>query len=117
MEIEHVKGKENVVANALSRWRHVIMATSVGTYLRSRILQQVPLDNFYIAVQAEVKSHRPLEGKFDAFSLETNGIIRHRGWIYVPIDGGLRLHFLIEAHHAPYSAHPGVKKMHATLRQ
>ncbi|KAH9296314.1 hypothetical protein KI387_039902, partial [Taxus chinensis] len=28
MELEHVKGKENVVTDALSRWRHVAMATS-----------------------------------------------------------------------------------------
>ena len=31
--------------------------------------------------------------------------------------GDLRTLVLSEAHHAPYSAHPGVKKMHADLKQ
>ncbi|KAH9313749.1 hypothetical protein KI387_022376, partial [Taxus chinensis] len=62
MEIEHVKGKENVVADALSRWRHVAMATSVSTDLQSRILQQLPHESFYIAARAEIESQRPLEG-------------------------------------------------------
>ena len=55
MEIDHVKGKENVVADALSRWRHVAMSTLVSIDLQSRILQQLPLDIFYIVVRAEIE--------------------------------------------------------------
>ncbi|KAH9299919.1 hypothetical protein KI387_044615, partial [Taxus chinensis] len=90
MKIEHVKGKENVVVDTLNKQRHSSMATSVSTYLRSRILQQLPLDSFYIAARVEVESQRRLEGKFDGFSLEVDGILRHRGRIYVPRDGSLR---------------------------
>ncbi|KAH9304627.1 hypothetical protein KI387_009031, partial [Taxus chinensis] len=89
MEIEHVKGKENVVIDAISIQRHVAMATLVSTNLHIRIIQQLPLDIFYIAVRAEIESQRPIEGKFDSFSLEEDGLLRHRGWIYVPKDGGL----------------------------
>lgn len=38
MEIENVKGKENAMAYALSRWIHVAMDTSVNTNLQRRIL-------------------------------------------------------------------------------
>ncbi|KAH9293999.1 hypothetical protein KI387_040796, partial [Taxus chinensis] len=68
--IEHMKGKENVVAEALSRWRHVAMPTSVSTDLQSTILQQLPHDSFYIIARAGIDSHRCLEGKFNGFSLE-----------------------------------------------
>ncbi|KAH9295282.1 hypothetical protein KI387_038870, partial [Taxus chinensis] len=67
----------------------------------------LPLDNFYIAVQAEIESQRPLEGNFDGFSLEADGLLRHRGQIYVLRDRGLWQDILAEAHRAPYSAHPG----------
>ncbi|KAH9326910.1 hypothetical protein KI387_007088, partial [Taxus chinensis] len=55
----------------------------------------------------EIESQRPLKGKFDGFYLEADGLLRNRGWIYVPRDGGLRQDILEEAHRAPYSAHPG----------
>ncbi|KAH9294524.1 hypothetical protein KI387_040273, partial [Taxus chinensis] len=67
----------------------------------------LPLESFYIAVEEEIKFQRPLEGKFDGFSLEANGLLRHRGQIYVPRDGGLRQDILTDAHQAPYSSYPG----------
>lgn len=91
-----------MVANALSKRRHVIMATLVGTNLWSRILQQLPLDSFYIVVQADIESQRPLEWKFDSFSLEEDGLLRHRGHFYVPRDGALRQDILTKAHRAHY---------------
>ena len=36
--------------------------------------------------------------------------------MYVPSIGGLRELIVLEAHRAPYAAHPGVKKLHADLR-
>ncbi|KAH9324908.1 hypothetical protein KI387_005086, partial [Taxus chinensis] len=65
------------------------MATSVDTDLWSMILQQPPHDNFYLSSRAEIEYQIPLEGKFDGFTLESNRLLRHRGQIYVPRDGGL----------------------------
>ena len=39
------------------------------------------------------------------------------GHIYVPMSGDLCTLVLLEAHHALYSAHPRVKKMHVDLKQ
>ena len=63
-----------------------------------------------------VQSQRPLEGKFAEYSLESDGLLRHRGRVYVPSTGDLREFIILEAHRAPYAAHPGVKKLHADLR-
>ena len=85
-----MKGKDNVVVDTLIRWKHMAMATLVGTDLQSKILHLLPYESFYLAARAEIESQRPLEGRFDGFSLEANGLLRHRGRIYVPRDGGLR---------------------------
>ena len=59
---------------------------------------------------------KPLEGKFLDYVLESDDLLRHSGRIYVPLLDELRTLILSKAHRAPYSAHPGVKKMHADLR-
>ena len=68
-------------------------------------------------MSSEINSGRFLEGKFSRYVLESYGPLRLSGRIYVPLQGELRTLILAEAHHAPYSAHPGVKKMHADLRR
>ena len=67
-------------------------------------------------MRREVASRRPLEGKFSDYVLESDGLLRLSGRIYVPLLVELRTLFLSDAHCAPYSAHLGVKKMHANLR-
>ena len=37
--------------------------------------------------------------------------------MYVPSIGGLHKLIVLEAHRASHAAHPGVKKLHADLRQ
>ncbi|KAH9332132.1 hypothetical protein KI387_043713 [Taxus chinensis] len=67
MEIDNVKGKENVVVDTLSRWRHVATATSMAIDLHSRNFLQLPHDSFYIVAGAEIESQRPLSGDFMDF--------------------------------------------------
>ena len=86
------------------------------TDLRERILQHFPVDELYAKVSQMVHFQRPLEGKYSEYSLESDGLLRHRGRMYVPSIGGLRELIILEAHRAPYAAHPGVKKLHADLR-
>ena len=56
-----------------------------------------------------------MEGKFLDYFLESNGLLRYLGRIYVLLLDELHTLILAEAHHAPYSIHPSVKKMHAVL--
>ncbi|XP_059067607.1 uncharacterized protein LOC131858392 [Cryptomeria japonica] len=46
-------GKENVVAEALSRRHHEICSMSMDTYLRGCILQQLPEDEWYLEVESD----------------------------------------------------------------
>ena len=71
----------------------------------------------YVEVSQVVHSQRPLEGKYSEYSLESDGLLRHRGHMYVPSIGGLCEFIILEAHRAPYAAHPSVKKLYADLRQ
>ena len=44
LEVKYIKGKENMVADALSRKRHVTLSLTLSVDLRSHILQALPLD-------------------------------------------------------------------------
>ena len=115
-DVCYIKGKENVVTDALSRRQHEILVLSLGVDLRGHILEVLPSDTWYQEVRVDIESGRTLEGRFLGYVLESDGLLRHLGRIYVPMLGDLHTLVLSEAHHAPYSAHPGVKKMHADLK-
>ena len=116
-EVRYIQGKENVVVDALIRRRHEVSSMTLSVDLRSLILQALPTDSWYQDVSREIDSGRPLEGKFLDYVLESDGLLRHLGRIYVPLFDELHTLILLEAHRTPYSAHPGVKKMHANLRR
>ena len=46
-EVKYIQGKENVVADALSRRRHVVSSMTLSVDLRSQILQALPTDSWY----------------------------------------------------------------------
>ena len=81
-EMKYIQGKENVVADALSRRRHAISLMTLSVYLRSQILQALPTDSWYQELCREIDSGRPLEGKFSDYVLESDGLLRHSGRIY-----------------------------------
>lgn len=112
-EVKYIQGKENVVANALSRRRHEISAMTLRIDLRSQILNALSLDGWYSKVKSEIESGRSLKGKFAGYSLDSDGVFHYSGHVYVPPTGGLRTLILTKTHRAPYSTHPGVKKMYS----
>lgn len=115
-EVKYIQGKENVVADALSRHKHEISAMALEVDLKSQILAALSSDDWYQVVKSEIESGRTLEGKFFGYFMDSDGVFLYGGRMYVPPTKGLRTLILTEAHRAPYSAHPGVKKMYADLR-
>lgn len=116
-EIKYVHGKENVVADASSRRWHELSSLILIVDLKDKILQNLSSDHWYQDVKAMMDSGSQLEGHFEGYSLSPEGLLLFKGNCYVPEFGDLRELVLIEAHKAPYSAHLGVKKMHADLKQ
>ena len=115
-DVCYIKGKENVIMDSLTRRQHEKSFLSLGVDLQGCILEVFPSDTWYQEVRVKIESKRTLEGGFSNFSLESNGLLLHLGHIYVPMSGDLFTLIFLEAHRAPYSTHPGVKKMHANLR-
>ena len=68
-------------------------------------------------VRSVIESGSILEGRYEGYSINSIGLLVFRGRVYIPKVGELRNLVLSEAHKAPYSAHPSVKKMNADLKQ
>ena len=47
-DVHYIKGKENVVVDALSRRQHELASMVTGTHLRERIIRHLPKDDFYV---------------------------------------------------------------------
>ena len=104
------------MAGALSRGCHELASMVIGIDLQEHIIDHLPEDEFYVEFCQIVHSQRPLEGKFSNYSLDSKGLLCHKGCIYIPSTSDLCEFIILEAHQAPYSTHPGVKKLHADLR-
>ena len=89
---------------------------SLGVDLRGHILEAFPGDIWYQEVRVDIEYRCTLEGIFLGYVLESDGLLRHLGHIYVPVFGDLRTLVLSKAHRALYSTHPDVKKIHANLK-
>ena len=74
-EVQYIKGKENVVADALSRRRHELSSMVTSTDLRELIMHHLPKDEFYAKFCQIIHSQRPLEGKFVDYSLDSEGLL------------------------------------------
>lgn len=90
---------------------------SLRVDLRDRILGILPHDTWYQNVRAMTETKRPLEGRYSGYHLEADGCLQHLGWIHVPPLDRHRILIMTKVHRPYYSAHPGVKKMCADLRQ
>jgi hypothetical protein len=116
-KISYIKGKENKVADALSRRPRLHSISSLKIDLRSRILNHLVGDPHYQQIKFALQEEVPVATKWEEYTLENDGLLRYKGRIYVPEDDDLRNLIMKEAHQAPYAAHPGVQKMYADLKQ
>ena len=88
-DMHYIKGKENIVTDALSRRCHELTSMITGTDWREHIMHHLPKDAFYAEVFQLVHSQRTLDGKFAKYSLDSKGLLFHIGHIYVPSTSDL----------------------------
>lgn len=74
--ISHIKGKENVVADALSRRLREFSLIPIKVDLRQRVLEYLIKDSWYLKVKFSLDGKKPKESKLEGYELEDDGILR-----------------------------------------
>ena len=67
--ISYIKGKENVVANALSRRPRIFSLVTLKVNLRGHVLTQLLEDSWYLKVTSNLQRGRQLDPKYEGYSL------------------------------------------------
>jgi hypothetical protein len=117
-DIKHMKGKENKVADALSRRVHELHATTISMYqsdLKDRIIEAAKSDLQYKELMAKLQQGN-LQQKIEEYKLDNDEILMYRGIIYVPNSQELKNMILGEMHNVPYAGHPGYQKTIAAVK-
>lgn len=107
LTIEYVKGKENMIVDALSRKKHIILAISrFYLDLLERVRKTQLKDSFCV-----IQRQRIQEGLQEGFSVKDDDCLYFGNRIVIPIEGNLHKKILYEAHVTPYSTHPSINKI------
>nr|GEX63375.1 putative reverse transcriptase domain-containing protein [Tanacetum cinerariifolium] len=122
-EIRYHPGKENVVADALSRKRIIkshrvkpLRDRSLIMTIHSNLPSQI-LKAQTEALKEESVQAKNLRGMEKAFEIRTDGTrcIKNRSWL--PLFGNLRNLIMHEFHKSKYSIHSGSDKMYHDLKK
>jgi hypothetical protein len=87
--ISYIKGKENVVADALSRRPCIFSLVTLKVNLREHVLAQLQRDSWYLNVTSNLQSRRQLDPKYEGYSLQIDRLLRYRGRMYIPENGDI----------------------------
>ena len=85
-DIVYVKGKENRVADVLSRRVHAVFATIVSTgrsVLKDKILGALDSDEFYLQTKENLQ-RVDVKEKYKDYALQDGSILKMRGRVYIP---------------------------------
>ena len=119
IKVEHIPGKTNVVADALSRRPSpavlaAISSVSVSASWLSALKQGYEQDTKAAALFAELASINTF-GPF--LYSQANGLLYYKGRLYVPNVPALRAQLLSEHHDTPLAGHQGVERTTKLLKR
>jgi hypothetical protein len=118
-EIKHIKGKENRVADALSRSMKTIHLEAVSTCetdVKNRVRNAQEIDPFVQTVTLYLQQE-PSEVKCEGYQMTEGGLLTYRDRLYIPKDDDLKRFIMDELHKRPYTGHPGHQKMITTTQK
>eukprot|EP00253_Pinus_taeda_P029605 PITA_29605 len=118
-EIKHLKGKENRVADALSRKVQCVCRLSFSKW-QSTLLEKIKLaadqDAVYQRIKQQIQQLSDKEVQ-QGYELDDAGMLYFHKRLYVPNENNLRKLILDEFHTSHYTGHPGYQKMIVALRK
>jgi hypothetical protein len=118
-KIKHIKGKENRVADALSRSMktiHVAAMSTSETEVKERIRNTQGTDPFVQTVTLYLQQE-PTEVKYEGYQMTKGGLLTYRDRLYIPNCDDLKRFIMDELHKRPYTGHPGYQKMITATRK
>jgi hypothetical protein len=115
---KHIKGKENKVANGLSKKVHELHATTISMYrteIKDKILEAANVDLQYRCLVAKLQQSERPQNK-ESYTLGTDGLLLYKNRVYVPNVQELKLTILKEMHNMAYVGHPGYQNTVAAVK-
>jgi hypothetical protein len=108
-DIEYVMGKNNAVANALSRKTHVFSLVEVSTDWKSQLLVEYSKNQF----ACEVMDHSAQDDRYKV----VDDIIYYKDHIYLVSKSILKEKIMEVVHNTPLAGHPGFFKTYRQVRE
>ena len=118
-EIQHIKGKENKVADALSRNEKLNFIEAISTYktyLEEELEAGIEQDENYRKLQEKIKENL-IESLSTWYSLNEKGLLLYKDRLCVPNVPKIKLLILDEVHKTPYSGHSSYQKTITMIRK
>ena len=73
--ISYIKGKENVVVDALSQRPRIFSLIPLRVDLKEKVLEQILGDSWYLKVTLAIQHGKRIESKYDGYQLEEYGLL------------------------------------------